>query len=44
MLQAAASGALFTVRVELVFERKTSCKSEFSSWQKSYFFPIAQLS
>jgi hypothetical protein len=39
MLESAASGALFPERIELVFERKTSCKSEFSSWWKSHFVP-----
>ena len=29
----------FPVRIEFVFERNTSCESEFSRWRKALFFP-----
>jgi hypothetical protein len=34
VLEAGACSSLFTVRIELVFERNTSGKSEFSRWSK----------
>jgi hypothetical protein len=37
VLEPVASSILFPVRIELVFERNTSCKSEFSSWRNAHF-------
>jgi hypothetical protein len=31
------------VRTELVFERNTSCKSEFSMWRKAHFVPLRNI-
>jgi hypothetical protein len=39
MLEAAASSTFFNLRVEVVFERNTSCKSNLSKWGKAHFFP-----
>jgi hypothetical protein len=40
MLEAAASSTFFNLRVEVVFERNTSCKSNLSKLGKAHFFQI----
>jgi hypothetical protein len=39
VIEAVATSTLFPVRIELVVQRNTSCKSDFSSWRKGHFIP-----
>jgi hypothetical protein len=39
VLEAGESSTLFPVRIELVVERNTSCKSQASRWKKTHFVP-----
>jgi hypothetical protein len=40
MFGAPASSTFFSARIELAFERNTSCKSEFSRVERFNFFQI----
>jgi hypothetical protein len=43
IFKAAAGTTLFPVRMELVFGRNMSCKSELSKWRKVHFYPNSLL-
>jgi hypothetical protein len=43
VLEAAPSSTIFPVKIELIFERNTSCKSEFSRLTKAQVFQYTSL-